>query len=80
MFDLKLLNLSLTTLVGVPQLLINLLNQLINETEVMPGDNSKEVNRLVAHVNTKTKHLLTSNFIGYMSLTNKGPAKSKPVS
>ena len=74
------MNLSLTTLVGVPQLLINLVNQLINETEVMPGGNSKEVNRLVAHVNTKTKHLLTSNLLQYMSLTNKGPAKSKPVS
>ena len=80
MFDLKLLNLSLTILVGVPQILINLLNQLINEAEVMPGDNSKEVNRLAAHVNTKIKHLLTSNLLEYMSLTNKGPAKSKPVS
>ena len=62
MFDLKLLNLSLTILVGVPQILINLLNQLINEAEVMPGDNSKEVNRLAAHVNTKIKHLLTQTF------------------
>ena len=53
--------------------------QLINETEVMSGDNSKRVNRLATHVNIEIKHLLTSELLEYMSLTKKGPAKSKPV-
>ena len=64
---------------GVPQRLINLLKQLINEREVISGDNSKKVNRFAAHVNIKIKHLLTSELLEYMPLTNKRPAKSKPV-
>ena len=55
------------------------MKQLINETEVMSGDNSKYVNRLAAHVYIKIKHLLTSELLECMSFTNKGPAKSKPV-
>ena len=43
------------------------------------GDNSKQVNRLAAHVNIKIKQLLTSERSEYMYLTNKGQAKSKPV-
>ena len=40
-FYLKLLKLSLTTVVGIPKQLINLLIQLINKTEAMSGDTSK---------------------------------------
>ena len=73
------MKLSLTAFIGVPQRLINLLKQSINETEVMSGDNTKQLNRLVTHVNIEIKHLLTSELLEYMSLTKKGPAKSKPV-
>ena len=41
LISLKLLKLSLTISVAVPQRLVNLLKQLINETEVVFGDNSK---------------------------------------
>ena len=48
-------------------------------SQVTSGDNSKQVNRLVAHVNIKIKHILTQELLEYMSLTNKGTAKSKPI-
>ena len=34
---------------------------------------------LVSHVNIKIKHLLTLEVLEYMSLTNKEPVRSKPV-
>ena len=41
--------------------------------------NFKYGNWLPAHVNIKIKHLLTLELLEYMSLTNKGPANSKPI-